>query len=110
MSRRLGDFLGNGALTLSEEELKAMPLSFYGISQGAILGAGYTEFSSLVSRENCSAYEHPRIFDRTAMRLVCSRCESSATPALSRALLIKLPCLVGPLPWDDVYWTAYLSC
>lgn len=48
VSRRLGDFLGDRAIGLSEEELGAVPLSFYGISQGAILGAGYTEFSSLV--------------------------------------------------------------
>lgn len=50
VSRRLGDFLGDGAMKLSQEELGAVPLSFYGISQGAILGAGYTEFSSLVGR------------------------------------------------------------
>lgn len=48
VSRRLGDFLGDGAIKLSEEDLGAVPLSFYGISQGAILGAGYTEFSTLV--------------------------------------------------------------
>lgn len=48
VSRRLGDFLGDGAIELSQEERGAVPLSFYGISQGAILGAGYTEFSSLV--------------------------------------------------------------
>ncbi|CAM9371971.1 unnamed protein product [Pylaiella littoralis] len=50
VSRRLGDFLGDGAVELSEEELRAVPLTFYGISQGAILGAGYTEFSSLIRR------------------------------------------------------------
>ncbi|CBJ27425.1 conserved unknown protein [Ectocarpus siliculosus] len=48
VSRRLGDFLGDRATPLSEEEARAVPLAFYGISQGAILGAGYTEFSSLV--------------------------------------------------------------
>ncbi|CAM9882608.1 unnamed protein product, partial [Ectocarpus fasciculatus] len=48
VSRRLGDFLGDRAIPLSEEEARAVPLAFYGISQGAILGAGYTEFSSLV--------------------------------------------------------------
>ena len=50
VSRRLGDFLGDRAITLSMDEAAAVPLSFYGISQGAILGAGYTEFSSLVRR------------------------------------------------------------
>eukprot|EP00752_Nemacystus_decipiens_P014344 g12761.t1 len=50
VSRRLGDFIGDGAIKLSEEELGAVPLSFYGISQGAVLGAGYTEFSSLIRR------------------------------------------------------------
>lgn len=48
VSRRLGDFLGDRAVELSRDEAAAVPLSFYGISQGAILGAGYTEFSSLV--------------------------------------------------------------
>eukprot|EP00903_Cladosiphon_okamuranus_P006432 g6293.t1 len=50
VSRRLRDFLGDGAMELSEQELGTVPLSFYGISQGAILGAGYTEFSSLIRR------------------------------------------------------------
>lgn len=50
VSRRLGDFLGDSAIELSEEELGAVTPTFYGISQGAILGAGYTEFSSLVRR------------------------------------------------------------
>lgn len=50
VSRRLGDFLGNRAIPLSAEDMQAVPLAFYGISQGAILGAGYTEFSSLVRR------------------------------------------------------------
>ena len=54
VSRRLGDFLGDGAIKLSEEELGAVPLSFYGISEGAILGAGYTEFSSLVRQADNS--------------------------------------------------------
>lgn len=56
VSRRLGDFLGDGAIELSEEERGAVPLSFYGISQGAILGAGYTEFSSLVRLSNIWEY------------------------------------------------------
>ncbi|CAB1117427.1 unnamed protein product [Ectocarpus sp. CCAP 1310/34] len=50
VSRHLGDFLGDRATALSEEEARAVPLAFYGISQGAILGAGYTEFSSLIRR------------------------------------------------------------
>ena len=49
VSRRLGDFLGDKA-TASE----AVPSAFYGISEGAILGAGYSEFSSIVS-ENVRA-------------------------------------------------------
>ncbi|CAM9145755.1 unnamed protein product [Scytosiphon promiscuus] len=50
VSRRLGDFLGARAIELSAEDAQAVPLAFYGISQGAILGAGYTEFSSLIRR------------------------------------------------------------
>ncbi|CAN0432783.1 unnamed protein product, partial [Hapterophycus canaliculatus] len=44
------DFLGDRAVELSAEDVQAVPLAFYGISQGAILGAGYTEFSSLIQR------------------------------------------------------------
>lgn len=48
VSHRLGDFLGNEAVPLAQPA--EIPLMFYGISQGAILGAGYTEFSSLVRK------------------------------------------------------------
>lgn len=84
VSRRLGDFLGDGAVELSEEELRAVPLTFYGISQGAILGAGYTEFSSLVS-EDCLAI-------RTSEDLLClcRACLVSGTCGSSNPLCVAL--------------------
>lgn len=60
VTRRLSDFVGSdrsdeGEATSSSlstattaSTITAVPAAFYGISQGAILGAGYTEFSSLV--------------------------------------------------------------
>lgn len=51
MSRRLGDFLGDEAVALAEQRGSgtAALCGFYGISEGAILGAGYSEFSTMVS-------------------------------------------------------------
>ncbi|CAN0005707.1 unnamed protein product, partial [Discosporangium mesarthrocarpum] len=51
VSRRLEDFLGDGWAPPSPPP-SPPALCFYGISQGAILGAGYTAFSSLVPSTN----------------------------------------------------------
>lgn len=47
VSRRLDEFVRDEGASPIGDPTK-VPLIFYGVSQGAILGAGYTEFSSLV--------------------------------------------------------------
>lgn len=48
VSRRLDEFVRDRGVAPIGGPAKVPPLMFYGVSQGAILGAGYTEFSSLV--------------------------------------------------------------
>lgn len=89
MSRRLRDFLGNEAVALPEQwgSGTTVPCGFYGISQGAILGAGYSEFSTMVSELSTMSKVNYAIVFVTEVMLSCFH-----TPMHRRSMIFASIC------------------